>query len=85
MAPGGPSHWYSCILPGTNGVADRCSHPRGNVDPDLTPNPVHRHRGPKMRAKLANKSKELIPLLLLGQLIAERGDSQRVLEAQLPV
>lgn len=36
-----------------------------------------------MRAELAIKSEEFIPLLLLGQLIAETGDSQRVLEASL--
>lgn len=37
-----------------------------------------------MRAKLANESRELLPLVLLGQLPAARRDSQRVSEAQLP-
>lgn len=45
---------------------------------------MHRCRGPRMRAKLANESRELLPLVLLGQLPAARRDSQRVSEAQLP-
>lgn len=66
------------------GDTDRCSCPRGHVSPDLTPSQVHRCRGPKMRAKLACKKQELNPLLLLGQLTVERGDSQRVWEARPP-